>query len=239
MTSMDGPARRPRSRSGPTSVTRSVSSLPTEVASLPSASPTRTLRIRARQLSMERLWSPAVATGDHRHSSREAGLDASGSVLEHETVSWLNAQQGGSAPAPPVRGLARAAGRARDPLLRGRRAARSRRAGGATGPRRSAPRRRRRQGTRDQTCAARTRQSGAHADRGWGAPTRFGITWRREELNGQPGALFLDREDRLIGVVSLDVAESQIQGVSSIVNPDKLRRLGSLAALQSLLRERS
>jgi hypothetical protein len=34
------------------------------------------------------------------------------------------------------------------------------------------------------------------------AVTRFGISWRREEVNGQPGAVFFDREDRLIGVMS-------------------------------------
>ncbi len=71
------------------------------------------------------------------------------------------------------------------------------------------------------------------------ATTRFGITRRREEVNGQPGALFVNREDRLIAVMSLDVAEGQIQGVSSIVNPDKLRHLGPLADLGALLRERS
>jgi len=71
------------------------------------------------------------------------------------------------------------------------------------------------------------------------ALTRFGITSRREEVNGQPGALFFDREDRLIAVMSLDVADGQIQGVSSIVNPDKLRHLGPLADLGALLRERS
>jgi RNA polymerase sigma-70 factor (TIGR02957 family) len=70
------------------------------------------------------------------------------------------------------------------------------------------------------------------------AVTRFGFTLRREEVNGQPGALLLDREGRLIGVMSLDVAEGQIQGVSSIVNPDKLRHLGPLADLGALLRER-
>jgi RNA polymerase sigma-70 factor (ECF subfamily) len=69
------------------------------------------------------------------------------------------------------------------------------------------------------------------------AATRFGITTRREEVNGQPGALFLDREGRL--VASLDVAEGQIQGVSSIVNPDKLRHLGPLADLGALRGERS
>jgi hypothetical protein len=41
--------------------------------------------------------------------------------------------------------------------------------------------------------------------------TRFGITWRREEVNGQPGALFLDCERRLINVAILDIAEGQIQ----------------------------
>jgi RNA polymerase sigma-70 factor (TIGR02957 family) len=68
--------------------------------------------------------------------------------------------------------------------------------------------------------------------------TRFRLTWRREEVNGQPGALLLDREGRLIGVTILDVAEGQIQGVNSVVNPDKMRHLGPLADLGALLRER-
>ena len=77
--------------------------------------------------------------------------------------------------------------------------------------------------------------------KGWRhAGTRVsGLTWRRQEVNGQPGALLLDREGRLIGVVILDVADGQIQGVSSIVNPDKLRHLGPLADLRALLRTRS
>lgn len=59
------------------------------------------------------------------------------------------------------------------------------------------------------------------------AGSRFrGFTTRREEINGQPGALFFDREGRLGGVMILDVAEGQIQSVSAIVNPDKLRHLG-------------
>jgi len=69
---------------------------------------------------------------------------------------------------------------------------------------------------------------------------RFGgITTRREEVNGQPGALFFDREGRLISVAILDIAEQQIQAVSAIVNPDKLRHLGPVADLRALLRERS
>jgi hypothetical protein len=71
------------------------------------------------------------------------------------------------------------------------------------------------------------------------ALTGFGITCRRKEVNGQPGALLFDREGRLIGVMVLDVAEGQIQGVSGINNPDKLRHLGPLADLGALSRERS
>jgi RNA polymerase sigma-70 factor (TIGR02957 family) len=74
---------------------------------------------------------------------------------------------------------------------------------------------------------------------GMRALDRFAITWRREEVNGQPGALFYDREGGLVGVTTLDIAEGQIQGVSSIVNPDKLRHLGPLADLGALLRERN
>ena len=45
------------------------------------------------------------------------------------------------------------------------------------------------------------------------AATRFGITTRREEVNGQPGALCLDREGRLVAVMSLDVAEGTIHAL--------------------------
>jgi len=59
---------------------------------------------------------------------------------------------------------------------------------------------------------------------------------RRQEVNGQPGALFLDRDGGLMGVMILDVAEGQIQSVSSVVNPDKLHHLGRVADLRALLR---
>ncbi len=86
-----------------------------------------------------------------------------------------------------------------------------------------------------RTKVARTLIAGLRA-----AFTRIdGLTVRREEVNGQPGALFLDREGRLLGVISLDVADGQIQGVSSIVNPDKLRHLGPVADLRALLRKRN
>jgi RNA polymerase sigma-70 factor (ECF subfamily) len=67
---------------------------------------------------------------------------------------------------------------------------------------------------------------------------RFISSTRRAEINGQPGALFFDRDDKLIGVMILDVAEGQIQSINSIVNPDKLQHLGPVADLRALLRER-
>ncbi len=56
------------------------------------------------------------------------------------------------------------------------------------------------------------------------------------EINGGPGALYLDAQQRLIGVIALEVTGGQIQSISSIVNPDKLTHLGPVADLGSLLR---
>jgi RNA polymerase sigma-70 factor (ECF subfamily) len=63
-----------------------------------------------------------------------------------------------------------------------------------------------------------------------------GAQVRPVEVNGQPGALLLDGEERLIAVWSLDVADGQIQGIRSVVNPDKLHHLGEVADIRALLR---
>jgi RNA polymerase sigma-70 factor (TIGR02957 family) len=59
---------------------------------------------------------------------------------------------------------------------------------------------------------------------------------RPVQVNGGPGALVLDGEQRLVGVMALDIAGGQISSVSSIVNPDKLKHLGPVANIRSLLR---
>jgi RNA polymerase sigma-70 factor (ECF subfamily) len=67
--------------------------------------------------------------------------------------------------------------------------------------------------------------------------SRFpGVSLRPVEVNGGPGALFLDGQEKLIGVVALDIAGGEITSISSIVNPDKLAHLGPVADIQSLLR---
>jgi RNA polymerase sigma-70 factor (ECF subfamily) len=63
-----------------------------------------------------------------------------------------------------------------------------------------------------------------------------GVSIRPVEINGGPGALFLDRRQRLISVLALDIAGGQIAGISAIANPDKLSHLGPIADYVSLLR---
>jgi RNA polymerase sigma-70 factor (ECF subfamily) len=54
-----------------------------------------------------------------------------------------------------------------------------------------------------------------------------GIRLRRAEVNGQPGAVLVDAEDRVVSVIALDVADGVVQCIRSVLNPDKLRHLGT------------
>ena len=67
---------------------------------------------------------------------------------------------------------------------------------------------------------------------------QLGVTIRRAEINGQPGALFLDPEGKLISIMCLDVSAGAIQVIRSVINPDKLQHLGPLADLRELQRRR-
>jgi RNA polymerase sigma-70 factor (ECF subfamily) len=62
-----------------------------------------------------------------------------------------------------------------------------------------------------------------------------GVSLRPVQVNGGPGALWLDPHQRLIAVVALEIAGGQITSVSAIVNPGKLARLGPVADFTSLL----
>ena len=63
-----------------------------------------------------------------------------------------------------------------------------------------------------------------------------GVSMRPVEINGGPGALFYDGEQRLIGVWAIDIAGGQITSINSIINPDKLTHLGPVGDFRSLLR---
>jgi len=63
-----------------------------------------------------------------------------------------------------------------------------------------------------------------------------GVSLRPVQVNGDPGALWLDAQKRLIAVVALETAGGQITSISAILNPDKLARLGPVADFTALLR---
>jgi RNA polymerase sigma-70 factor (ECF subfamily) len=63
-----------------------------------------------------------------------------------------------------------------------------------------------------------------------------GMSLRPVEVNGGPGTLILDGQQRLFGVIALDIEDGQVTRISSIVNPDKLTHLGPVADFESLLR---
>ena len=62
------------------------------------------------------------------------------------------------------------------------------------------------------------------------------VSFRPVEVNGDPGALFLDDQERLLAVWALDVADGQVTGIRSIVNPDKLAHLGPVGDAKAILR---
>lgn len=57
---------------------------------------------------------------------------------------------------------------------------------------------------------------------------RRGMRLQVTEINGHPGAIALDGENQLFGVMSLDIVEGRIQAIHSIANPDKLEHLNPL-----------
>jgi RNA polymerase sigma-70 factor (ECF subfamily) len=54
--------------------------------------------------------------------------------------------------------------------------------------------------------------------------------YRLTSVNGQPGAVILDAQGANLAVVTLDIADGQIQTIRAITNPEKLRHLGTAAA---------
>ena len=57
------------------------------------------------------------------------------------------------------------------------------------------------------------------------------------ELNGQPGAILRDRDGNVAGTMTLDVLDGRIQAIRSVVNPDKLGHLGTVADAWAMTRE--
>jgi RNA polymerase sigma-70 factor (ECF subfamily) len=56
-------------------------------------------------------------------------------------------------------------------------------------------------------------------------------------VNGQPGAIFRDRDRKVLSTLALDMLDKRIQTIRSVSNPDKLRHLGPVADARAVARE--
>ena len=66
---------------------------------------------------------------------------------------------------------------------------------------------------------------------------RIGGVVEPHQVNGQPGAIFRDRDGKVINTWALDILDGQIQTIRSVINPDKLGHVGPLADAWAVLRE--
>lgn len=65
----------------------------------------------------------------------------------------------------------------------------------------------------------------------------IGGTVEPHEVNGQPGAVFRDRDGRVVNTMVLDIVDGGIQTIRSVINPDKLAHVGPVADAWAVLRE--
>ena len=61
------------------------------------------------------------------------------------------------------------------------------------------------------------------------------VTMRRVEVNGGPGAIFLDAQERVLGVWAIEISGGAVTHISSVVNPDKLAHLGPVGNFKAVL----
>ncbi|MPZ24854.1 MAG: RNA polymerase sigma-70 factor [Dehalococcoidia bacterium] len=66
---------------------------------------------------------------------------------------------------------------------------------------------------------------------------RIGMTLEPHEVNGHPGAIFRDRDNKVLNTLSLDVLDGRIQTIRSVSNPDKLGHVGPAADAWAIFRE--
>ncbi|WP_458249408.1 RNA polymerase sigma-70 factor [Streptomyces sp. MAI_2237] len=66
---------------------------------------------------------------------------------------------------------------------------------------------------------------------------RIDVSFEPHELNGRPGAVFRDRDGRVLHTLALDVLDGRIQTIRLVINPDKLTHLGPVADAWEISRE--
>jgi RNA polymerase sigma-70 factor, ECF subfamily len=66
---------------------------------------------------------------------------------------------------------------------------------------------------------------------------RIGGTLEPHEVNGQPGAIFRDRDNKVINTWTLDILDGRVQTIRAVINPDKLGHIGPVADAWAVIRE--
>ena len=67
--------------------------------------------------------------------------------------------------------------------------------------------------------------------------TQIGGVVEPHQVNGQPGAIFRDRDGKVLNTWTLDILDGQIQTIRTVINPDKLGHVGPVADAWAVLRE--
>ncbi|MEW2581973.1 RNA polymerase sigma-70 factor [Streptomyces virginiae] len=66
---------------------------------------------------------------------------------------------------------------------------------------------------------------------------RIGVTCEPHEVNGEPGAIFRDRDGKVLQLMVLDVLDGRIRTVRGLNNPEKLTHVGPVADAWAVARE--
>ncbi|WP_033442250.1 RNA polymerase sigma-70 factor [Saccharothrix sp. NRRL B-16314] len=56
-------------------------------------------------------------------------------------------------------------------------------------------------------------------------------------VNGQPGAIFRDRDGKVVNTWALDIVDGRVRTIRTVINPDKLGHVGPVADAWAVLRE--
>jgi RNA polymerase sigma-70 factor (ECF subfamily) len=64
-----------------------------------------------------------------------------------------------------------------------------------------------------------------------------GVVIEPHQVNAQPGAIFRDRDGKVLSTLALDILDGQIQAIRSVSNPDKLGHVGPVADAWAVARE--
>ena len=67
--------------------------------------------------------------------------------------------------------------------------------------------------------------------------TAIGGVVEPHQVNGQPGAIFRDRDGNVVNTWALDILDGQIQVIRTVSNPDKLAHVGPVADAWVVVRE--